>query len=333
MIKYFLIFSFVFIVFAIARIFSGEYPKISSVIKVWDKAPHSAFTDLIRFKDMWFLTFREGADHVGEDNGKVRVLTSTDGKNWETAFVFEKEGFDLRDPMLSITPQNKLMINMAGTVYDSNWEYVSRTIFVTTSDNGKDWTALDSIMNNHEWLWRITWHGNKAYGVTYKDEKNGGRTAALYSSDDGKHFEKVTSLLIPGTPSETTLRFEEANMIALVRTSKLAFIGTSLPPYTEWTWNETKEYVGGPNFIILPDKTMWAAGRFIDWENSKKEDFQFLTCLAKMTDNSLSRVLTLPSGGDTSYPGMVFYDNTLWISYYSSHEGKTSIYLAKIILK
>ena len=40
--------------------------------------------------------------------------------------------------------------------------------------------------------------------------------------------------------------------------------------------------------------------------------------------------LTLPSGGDTSYTGIVPYEGLLWISYYSSHEGKTSIYLAKV---
>ena len=32
--------------------------------------------------------------------------------------------------------------------------------------------------------------------------------------------------------------------------------------------------------------------------------------------------LELPSGGDTSYAGLVFHDGMLWVSYYSSHEGK-----------
>jgi len=38
--------------------------------------------------------------------------------------------------------------------------------------------------------------------------------------------------------------------------------------------------------------------------------------------------VTLPSGGDTSYPGLLWHEERLWVSYYSSHEGKTSIYLA-----
>ena len=30
------------------------------------------------------------------------------------------------------------------------------------------------------------------------------------------------------------------------------------------------------------------------------------------------------------YTGLVWHNDLLWISYYSSHEGKTSIYLAKV---
>jgi hypothetical protein len=33
---------------------------------------------------------------------------------------------------------------------------------------------------------------------------------------------------------------------------------------------------------------------------------------------------------EASYPGMVWHDGLPWISYYASHEGKTSIYLAKV---
>ena len=34
------------------------------VRKIWDAAPHNAFTDLIRFKGQWFCVFREGQGHV-----------------------------------------------------------------------------------------------------------------------------------------------------------------------------------------------------------------------------------------------------------------------------
>ena len=42
--------------------------------------------------------------------------------------------------------------------------------------------------------------------------------------------------------------------------------------------------------------------------------------------------LKLPSGGDCSYPGLVWHEGVLWVSYYSSHEGRTMIYLARVQL-
>ena len=142
------------------------------------------------------------------------------------------------------------------------------------------------------------------------------------------NYEAVTDLAVPGKPNETTLRFlPDDTLVALVRReggNRHAWIGTSPPPYTEWNWNETEFQVGGPNFIILPDGSMWAGGRRYGKEAR--------TMLARMTLDSLSPVLELPSGGDNSYPGFVFHEGLLWMTYYASHEGKTSIYLAKIRL-
>jgi hypothetical protein len=40
--------------------------------------------------------------------------------------------------------------------------------------------------------------------------------------------------------------------------------------------------------------------------------------------------IALPSGGDTSYPGMVEHDGQIWMSYYATHEGKSAIYFARL---
>ncbi|HMT68306.1 MAG TPA: hypothetical protein PKE28_11980, partial [Bacteroidales bacterium] len=49
-----------------------------------------------------------------------------------------------------------------------------------------------------------------------------------------------------------------------------------------------------------------------------------------VTDLGFNPVLILPGGGDCSYPGMVWHEDMLVVSYYSSHEGKSSIYIARI---
>src|SRR5688572_16013636 len=61
--------------------------RVLSSQMVWDAAPHNAFTDLIRWKDRWYCSFREGEAH-GSYDGKVRILASTDGKIWQSVVQF-----------------------------------------------------------------------------------------------------------------------------------------------------------------------------------------------------------------------------------------------------
>lgn len=34
--------------------------RLIDVVKIWDRAPHNALTDLIRFRNRWFCVFRGG---------------------------------------------------------------------------------------------------------------------------------------------------------------------------------------------------------------------------------------------------------------------------------
>jgi hypothetical protein len=60
-------------------------PEIVSLEKIWDRAPHNAFTDLVRFEGQWLCVFREGEGHAGGADGKVRLISSPDGKAWRSA--------------------------------------------------------------------------------------------------------------------------------------------------------------------------------------------------------------------------------------------------------
>lgn len=53
-----------------------------------------------------------------------------------------------------------------------------------------------------------------------------------------------------------------------------------------------------------------------------------------MESGKFSDLLTLPSDGDNSYPGFVIDEQAkrVYVSYYSSHEGKAAIYLATLRL-
>ena len=87
---------------------AADSPEILSVRKIWDQGQHNAFTDLIRWHDTWYCCFREADAHVGGD-GKLRVLESLDGQQWEPVGLIAETGIDLRDPKLSVTPDGRLM--------------------------------------------------------------------------------------------------------------------------------------------------------------------------------------------------------------------------------
>lgn len=300
-------------------------PEIVSVKKIWDQGTHNAFTDLIRFQDRWWCTFREAKVH-GRSIGRVRVIVSSDGEQWESAALVAQDRVDLRDPKLSNMPDGRLMLMMGGSVYRPGGPYGTRAPRVSFSKDGREWTGPRKLLAEDHWLWRVTWQGEWGWSVSKLGEGRDPRRGMLYRTRDGLNWEWVTEFRLPDNTwnaSETTLRFmPDGEMIALVRPE---WIGRSQAPYTKWTWTKLQHRLGGPNFIQLPSGELWASSRFYGKSRS--------TVLARMTPDSYEPVLTLPSAGDTSYAGMVWHDDLLWISYYSSHEGKTSIYLARIRFK
>jgi hypothetical protein len=311
--------------------------------KIWDAGRHNAFTDLIRWHNRWWCTFRESEAHVGGD-GRIRVITSPDGQTWESAALVAEKDIDLRDPKFSIMPDDRLMIVCGGSVYLGTRQLKSRQPRVMFSRDGRNWTVPQKVLGEADWLWRVTWLRNKAYGTSYKAtaSANTNRPAQspaqsgsdwplkLYSSGDGLKWDLVSTLKVPDRPNETTLRFlPGGDLMAMVRREAgncMGWIGLAHPPYQQWTWNESNYRFGGPNFIQLPDGSLIAGTR--DYGHPPK----FSTLIARLTENKLLPLLTLPSGGDNSYPGLVWHEGTLWVSYYSSHEGKTSIYLARVKL-
>jgi hypothetical protein len=300
--------------------------EIVSLEKIWDHAPHSAFTDLLRVDDGWLCTFREAEAHDIKPS-TIRVLRSDDGEQWSSIAEIIEPNVDLRDPKLSVMPDGRLMLLMGGSTYTDEGRYLTRSPRVSFSDSGNVWTPPTRVLAEDHWLWRVTWHGNMGYAVSKLGEGSHPRRGFLYRTRDGLEWEWITEFFLPKntwTASETTLRImPNDEMVALIRPD---WIGTSDPPYTDWRFTQIKHALGGPNFIRLPDGALWASGRV------RNADGQPETVLARMTPTTFEPVFSLPSGGDNSYAGMVWHDNLLWMSYYSSHEGKTSIYLARLKL-
>jgi hypothetical protein len=307
------------------------------VKRIWDQAPHNAFTDLAFFDGRLFCVFREGTGHVpGESgsNGAIRVLSSNDGEAWESIALISQEGVDLRDPKISLTPDNRLMLLAGGSYYDGNTLLKRQEHVCFLQAKAETFDELvpivldEKIANAKNWLWRVTWHENIGYGVVYHA---GGERWGLHlvSSEDGIHYKLVKTLPIDGKPNESTIAFDNDKMLIVVRNEDQQSHGHLLhsnPPYLDFVQHEIPLRLGGPDLLRLNDGRWLLATR--KYQPKAHTVLGFLS-----TTGEFDERIALPSGGDNSYPGLLWHEGQIWMSYYSSHEEKTAIYLAKIRLE
>jgi hypothetical protein len=195
------------------------------------------------------------------------------------------------------------------------------------STDGIRWTGWEKVGDPNVWLWRVSWWGGQAYAMGYGTTEDG--FIRLYESGDGLSFTPVGErLLSDGFPNECALSFlPDGTCLGLLRRdgkNDSGLFGVSRPPYASWEWKDLGRRIGGPKLLALPDGRLLAAVRL--YEGGIRTSL----CRIDADHGSLTEFLWLPSDGDTGYAGMVCEDGILWVSYYSSHEGKASIYLAKV---
>jgi len=309
----------------------AAHPQEATLVdvqKIWDEAPHNAFTDLIRWRGHWYCAFREGKGHVSAD-GRLRVLRSADGAQWTPVGLMTWDGGDVRDAKLSVAPDNRLMLSGAVRFLKPVNGHVHQSV-TWLSPDGEQWGEPNRVGHPNLWMWSATWHKATGYSIGYSTA--GKKFIRLYHTRDGRTWKTLADDLFPGGTyaNETSLVFaaDETCYCLLRRDSHgaTAQLGTARPPYTEWAWKDLGTRIGGPKMIQLPD------GRFLATVRLYDKKVRTGLCEVDVEKGRLTEILTLPSGGDTSYAGMVLHGGLLWISYYSSHEGRTSIYLAKVNL-
>ena len=305
---------------------SAAGPRILSVQRIWSKAPHNAFTDLALFDGNLYSTFREGGDHVSPD-GALRVLISPDGQAWRSASRIASAGADLRDPRLTVTPEGRLLLTGAAALSAPRGGVTHESRAWLSSD-GMAWTTGKRVADPNVWLWRTTWHDGVSYGIGYSVDP-ADRFVRLYRSADGVSYEVlVDRLLRGGYPNEHGMEvLSDGTMVVLLRRDGepgSALLGRSAPPYTRWTWSDLGQRIGGPDLLLLPD------GRIVAGVRLHGGMVRAALAWLDPRAGTLTEFLSLPSGGDTGYPGLVWHKERLWVSYHSSHEGKTCVYLAQV---
>ena len=144
--------------------------KVTNIRRVFDNGQHNAFTDLVRFRGKFYLTFRSCPDgHMVHPSARVIVLASDDAEKWEQVHQFRIEKRDTRDPHFLVF-QDKLF------VYTGTWYSGETTIpikdydlnmhlgYAAWSDDGATWhgpVLLEGTFGHY--IWRANTFAGKAY--------------------------------------------------------------------------------------------------------------------------------------------------------------------------
>lgn len=290
------------------------------VSRAWKAGKHNAFTDLCYFRLRYYLVFRQASTHHSKD-GVLRIMSSVQGKKWRTVAVLRNPDADLRDGKLTVTPDGRLQL-LAAAAFHNKTDQAYQS-YLWYSPDGKNWSEPQAAGEADYWLWRLSWLRDQAYAVAYKCGAD--RHIRLYQQNHQGQFDIVAPRIYSeGYANEAALLFDSDDKAwcLLRKDPDHGQLGYSLPPYTQWQWLDIGCRIGGPQAIFTASGQMLAVVRLYD-EKAR-------TSLVTLNQNTgeLIELIALPSGGDTSYAGMVLQENKLMISYYSSHQGRCSIYTA-----
>jgi len=179
--------------------------ELVEVRRIWDRAPHNAFTDLVRFRDRWYCAFREGKGHASDD-GKLRVVSSADTRQWTSVALMDWEEGDVRDAKLSIPGDGRLMLSGAVRFLKPKDGQTHQSV-AWFSDDGTTWTPPCEIGDPNLWMWSVTWHKGNGYSIGYSVTPK--RFIRLYRTRDGCTWETLADDAFPGGTyaNETSLAF------------------------------------------------------------------------------------------------------------------------------
>lgn len=320
--------------------------RVTNVRRVFHNGEHNAFTDLVRFKDMFYLTFRSCPDgHMVHPTASVIVLRSRDARDWQQVHRFRVKYRDTRDPHFLVF-QDQLF------VYTGTWYSGESTIpvkdydlnlhlgYAVYSQDGVHWHGPQLLEGTFgHYIWRASQFDGKAYlcGRRKRDfdvrPRGEGPTvqSLMLESDDGLIWRK-RAFFQENRGDETAFLFEpNGDIVAIGRCGREpAQLLRSSPPYDQWQRKNLDRYVGGPLLAKWGDQYL-VGGR------KSTPDAGYKTSLCWLVDDQLHEFAELPSGGDNSYPGFVELSPTrALVSWYSTHEkddsGKpiTAIYMADL---
>jgi len=323
--------------------------EVTDIRRVFHNGKHNAFTDLVQFKDKYYLTFRSCPDgHMVHPTASILILSSDDTKTWRQVHRFSVKHRDTRDPHFLVF-KDKLFV-YTGTWYSGKtslprdqYDLNKHLGYAAWSKDGEHWKSpvmLDGTFGHY--IWRAATFGGKAYlcgrrkiGFQITGRREGRNVESLMlESEDGLIWRK-RAVFQEIAGDETAFLFQPDGAIVAIarRGSATSQLLRSKPPYTQWQRKELDRYVGGPLIARWGNRIVVGGRKSIGGRGPKMS-------MCWLKNDALAEFAELPSGGDCSYPGFVALSPTEAImSWYSSHEkdarGRTitAIYMARLRIR
>lgn len=321
---------------AAGRVHADTKAELVSTVLVWDQANHVTNPDLMRFGDRWVLACQESAGE-GYPGGAVRVLTSADGKKWESAALIEsptpKRG--LFAPTFAPTPDGRLMVSALGFLPYPNspdplpqYGGLTKTLAWVSKD-GRDWGKHVPIGLAEFPLGRVVWHDGTAFSPAIGRICGSAQTVHIMTSKDGKAFasrsEEHMRMLMP---YEGELLFEGDTAYCLVTGYSTAgptgVLGTAKAPYKAWTWKELDQRIRNARFLRLPDKRVVATV----WMHDRKPRTSL--CEFNPATGKFTELLELTLAIQAASTGLAWHDGHVWIGHSVVDGDKVRAHLAKV---
>ncbi len=312
--------------------------EIDWVRRIYSDGWHNAFTDFQQFKGRYYVCFRNGLSHVSPE-GKAVVIASDDLAGWSRAGVPVNTPGDDRDPHMVAT-EDRLFV-YAGSVTrpdpgltGNDVVRVIRTHGVYTQD-GETWSDPVKVYRDGFWLWGVGRGNDRFYGLAYGNVSTEGSRKPpelhLVQSTDGLDWELVSVVTKNGSEATFRITANGSMRVAIRGGDENRFtLATARPPYTDWSLQDFGEVipspflveVGGAEYVIGRQHVRGPGGPDDPGDPAVRDHIvDRRTSIWRVESGGIVHVLDLPSGGDTSYAGVVQQeDGSLLISYYSQHE-------------
>lgn len=296
------------------------------VRKVRADGRHNAFTALARFRGQLWLAFRTAQAHNSSD-GDLVVLRSSDARTWTEAFRLDVLPDD-RDPQFLVTDKRLFL-------YDPALRGPELTTYVVFTEDGQTWSKPQPVYEPRFILWKPLAHGGRFLATAHrKDETSGGKTREVHlvASDDGLAWRKVSTIRAGNWESETTLYVDrQGHATAFLRQkygSPACQVLEADPPYAAWQARPAGvPHLSGHSVHTFGGVTYLLSRMIVP--GTRKTGVRIYT----YAQGKLEPYCDLPAGGDCAYAEAVAAGDDMLVSYYSSHEGTTNVYLAVVPLR